>query len=70
VLFDPLVAFRVPYRIDMLQFIYFVINDYQQLYDFLSLDMEELIQRAHKLGEYPPFFMVDEGNPNIHIHAL
>lgn len=70
VLFDPLVAFRVPYRIDMLQSVYFVINDYQQLYDFVRLEMGELMQRAHKLGEYPPFFKVDEGNPNIHIHAL
>jgi phenylalanine-4-hydroxylase len=69
VLFDPLVAFRVPYRIDMLQFVYFVIDSYQQLYDFATTDMAEIIQRAHKLGEYPPFFKVDEGNPSIHIHA-
>jgi len=69
VLFDPLAAFRMPYRIDMLQPVYFVIDDYQQLYDFVTANIAELMQRAHALGEYPPFFPVDEGNPSIHIHA-
>ncbi len=69
VLFDPLVAFRTPYRIDRLQAIYFVINDYQQLYDCVKSNLAELIERAHALGEYPPFFPVDENNPCIHIHA-
>ncbi len=69
VLFDPVVAFRMPYRIDMLQRVYFVINDYSQLYQFVTSNIGELIQRARSLGEYPPFFPVDENNPNIHIHA-
>jgi phenylalanine-4-hydroxylase len=69
VLFDPVVAFRTPYRIDMLQRIYFVINDYQQLYDFVTSNIDELIQRARSLGEYPPLFPVDKNNPNIHILA-
>jgi phenylalanine-4-hydroxylase len=69
VLFDPLVAFRVPYRIDRLQPVYFVIDNYQQLYDFVNKDIEVLLRKAHQLGEYPPFFTVDEGNPSIHIHA-
>ena len=69
VLFDPVVAFRTPYRIDMLQPLYFLIKDYQQLYDFVTSNIGKLIERAHVLGEYPPFFPVDENNPNIHIHA-
>jgi phenylalanine-4-hydroxylase len=69
VLFDPVVAFRTPYRIDMLQPIYFVIQEYQQLFQFVLSDIGELMQRAHKLGEYPPYFPVNAGNPNIHIHA-
>ncbi|KTC65405.1 phenylalanine-4-hydroxylase (plasmid) [Legionella adelaidensis] len=68
-LFDPIVAFRMPYRIDMLQRVYFVIHSYQELYDFVESDIKKLLQRAHELGEYPPFFPVDENNPNIHIHA-
>ncbi len=69
VLFDPVAVFRMPYRIDMLQSVYFVIDDYQQLYNFVNLNIEELLQRARSLGEYPPFFAVDENNPSIHIHA-
>ena len=69
VLFDPVASFRMPYRIDQLQPVYFVINDYAELYSFVKSDMKALIQRAHSLGEYPPFFSVDDNNPNIHIHA-
>lgn len=69
VLFDPVVAFRTPYRIDMLQKVYFVIDAYQQLYDFVNQNIGRLIRRARELGEYPPFFPVDANNPSIHILA-
>ncbi|VEG90753.1 phenylalanine 4-monooxygenase [Legionella spiritensis] len=69
VMFDPVVAFRTPYRIDMLQKIYFVIEDYQQLYNFVHQDVATLMRRACELGEYPPFFPVDKNNPSIHIRA-
>ena len=68
-LFDPVAAFRTPYRIDRLQPVYFVIDDYHQLYEFVTSNIAELLQRARMLGEYPPLFPVDENNPNIHIHA-
>lgn len=69
VIFDPVAAFRTPYRIDMLQRVYFVIDDYQRLYDFVESDIDHFIARAHELGEYPPVFPVDKNNPNIHIFA-
>lgn len=69
VLFHPVAAFRTPYRIDQLQPVYFVINSYQELYDFVQSDVPLMIQRAHELGEYPAMFDVDEDNPNIHILA-
>lgn len=69
VLFDPVVAFRTPYRIDMLQPIYFVIDSFEQLYSFIQTDIRESIQRARSLGELPPVFSVDSDNPSIHIHA-
>ena len=67
--FDPITILRTPYRIDMLQAVYFVIDSYQQLYDFLKLDLSDLLEQARKLGELAPTFPVDENNPNIHIHA-
>ena len=68
-IFDPVTAFRMPYRIDMLQRVFFVINDYQTLYDFVLSDISYFIGRAKELGEYPPFFPVDKDNPSIHILA-
>lgn len=68
-LFNPLVALRTPYRIDQLQSIYFVIQDYQELYDFIQSDVKTLLNRAHALGEFPPTFQVEPGNPSIHINA-
>lgn len=69
ILFEPVAAFRMPYRIDMLQPVYFVITDYQVLYDFVLSNIDELLGRARQLGELPPFFEVDPDNPNIHIRA-
>ncbi|MCX7116703.1 MAG: phenylalanine 4-monooxygenase [Legionellales bacterium] len=69
VFFDPVVVFRTPYRIDILQPIYFVISSYDQLYDFVKSNLDTLIKRSRLLGEYSPLFHVDNNNPNIHIHA-
>ncbi|KTD15922.1 phenylalanine 4-monooxygenase [Legionella israelensis] len=68
-LFEPVAVFRMPYRIDRLQPVYFVIDDYQALYDFVLSDIASLMERARELGEFPPFFPVDPDNPNIHIRA-
>ncbi len=70
VLFDPIVALRTPYRIDQPQTVYFVIQDYQMLYDMLCQDLAKYIDEAKRLGEFPPLFAIsDQQDPNIHIHA-
>lgn len=69
VLFDPLVIFRMPYRIDNLQPVYFVIDNYETLYQFMSADWTALMARARDLGEYAPYFPVEENNPSVHIRA-
>jgi phenylalanine-4-hydroxylase len=69
VLFDPMAIFRMPYRIDFKQQVYFVIDAYQALYDFMDADWGVLIARARALGEYAPYFPVEAGNPSIHIQA-
>ena len=68
-LFDPLVAFRTPYRIDELQKVYFVIHDYQQLYDIVKSDLAQLMHKARQLGEFPPLFKDQKNNPSIHIRV-
>jgi phenylalanine-4-hydroxylase len=69
VLFDPLVAFRTPYRIDDLQKVYFVIHDYKELYNFIRLDVAKIIKKARSLGEFPALFAIDTNNQAIHVHA-
>ena len=69
VLFDPIAAFRTPYRIDQLQRVYFVIHDFATLYHLTKQDLVQQIQEAKKLGEVAPFFKVEPHNPAIHIFA-
>jgi phenylalanine-4-hydroxylase len=68
-LFDPLVVFRTPYRIDQLQKVYFVINEYKDLYEFVKLNIHDILEQARTLGEFHPLFQVDKKNPAIHIRA-
>ncbi len=69
VLFDPTAIFRMPYRIDALQPVYFVIKDYDALYQFIDADWQAFMDEARALGEYPPYFEVEKNNPSIHILA-
>lgn len=65
--FDPVEIFRTPYRIDMLQPVYYVIDSYQQLYDVIDNDIKAYIEKAKKLGELPPLFPVELDNPAIYM---
>lgn len=49
-------ALRTPYRIDILQTVYFYINDFQELCDLARMDLMAEIHRAQALGEYEPTF--------------
>jgi phenylalanine-4-hydroxylase len=68
-LFDPVAVFRTPYRIDIMQPVYFVIDNYRTLYEFIQSDFLQFIEMARELGEFPALFPVDKDNPNIHIFA-
>lgn len=58
--FDALTALRTPYRIDIKQPIYYVLDDFQQLYDLLQTDLIAVINEARRLGEFPPQFPRDK----------
>lgn len=68
-LFSPVAVFRTPYRIDILQPIYFVIDSYQMLYELISSNTRNWIKQARELGEFPPFFPVEEGHPAVQINV-
>ena len=60
--FDLLTAFRTPYRIDIVQPTYFVIDSFGQLAETLSADFGNLIDQAKSLGDLPALFETKEAS--------
>ena len=54
--FDPLAVLRTPYRIDIMQPIYYVLDDLEQLFELARADLLPLVRRARALGLEPPLF--------------
>ena len=54
--FDPVEALRTPYRIDIYQPIYFVIESFDQLFDLAKSDLLGHINEARRLGMHAPTF--------------
>jgi len=54
--FDPLSVLRTPYRIDMIQPIYYIIDHFDVLYQLIEMDLLALIQKARELGMYDPVY--------------
>ncbi|RJX71388.1 phenylalanine 4-monooxygenase [Vibrio sinensis] len=54
--FDTHTVLRTPYRIDIMQPIYFVLDDIQQLYQLSKMDLMEYTRRAMQAGLLPPLF--------------
>ncbi|WP_416305574.1 phenylalanine 4-monooxygenase [Neptunicella sp. SCSIO 80796] len=49
-------ALRTPYRIDIMQPVYYSINGLQQLHDIAELDIMDLVEQAKALGLHPAKF--------------
>jgi len=54
--FDALECMRTPYRIDILQPLYFVLPDLKRLFDLAHEDIMALVARAMQLGLHAPKF--------------
>lgn len=54
--FDALEALRTPYRIDIMQPVYFVIEELRELYELAGSDIMALVARAKQLGLHAPLF--------------
>jgi phenylalanine-4-hydroxylase len=57
--FDPLIALRTPYRIDIPQPLYYVLNQFSDLYKILDLDILSLLKTSKELGDFEPLFSPD-----------
>ena len=54
--FDILDALRTPYRIDIMQPLYYYLEDLRELYDLARLDLMGLVQEARRKGLFAPLF--------------
>lgn len=54
--FDPLVALRTPYRIDIPQPLYYVLNKFSDLFRILDQDIISLLEKSKELGDFEPLF--------------
>lgn len=54
--FDLLEVIRTPYRIDIMQPIYFVIEKFDDLFTLLDHDLISLIEKGKELGDREPLF--------------
>lgn len=54
--FDIIDMLRTPYRIDIFQTVYFVIDSLEQLYEVVNHDLLAAIDKARELGQHKPTF--------------
>ncbi len=54
--FNEIDILRTPYRIDILQTVYFVLNDLEQLFELAHKDLIPLVNKARVLGLKPATF--------------
>lgn len=54
--FDVMTALRTPYRIDIFQRIYFVIDSFEQIYEQMNSSIMPRVREAMALGDFPPAY--------------
>ena len=54
--FDILTALRTPYRIDIPQPLYYVLDHFEDLYKIMDQDILSLLEESKELGDFPPLF--------------
>ena len=50
--FDPIDALRTPYRIDIYQSVYYILDSMNDLFELSSADLIDLIRQARALGQF------------------
>lgn len=54
--FDALTALRTPYRIDIPQPLYYVLDNFNDLFKILDQDVIGLLEESKRLGDFEPLF--------------
>lgn len=58
--FDPLDALRTPYRIDIYQTVYFIIESFDELFELAQAQLLPLVAEARRLGMHAPTYPLKE----------
>jgi len=58
--FNPMDVLRMPYRIDVLQAVYFKINQMNELSAIADLDLLAMVKNAKNIGLYPSLYPSDD----------
>lgn len=53
---DPMDALRTPFRIDILQPLYYYIESYEELFNLISKNPLEMAKKSFELGNFEPLF--------------
>ncbi|MEE8157054.1 MAG: phenylalanine 4-monooxygenase [Gammaproteobacteria bacterium] len=62
-LFDAVEALRTPYRVDIFQTVYYVIESFEQVYELAGKNLLDLVADARELGMLEPTFPSEEESP-------
>ena len=54
--FDPIDAMRTPFRIDIYQPLYYVLDSFDTLFDLANEGLEGMLAEARRLGDFEPMF--------------
>jgi phenylalanine-4-hydroxylase len=64
-IFDVLKVLRTPYRIDIPQPLYYVIDSFNQLYSLLDSKLIATLEESKELGDLPPLFLPSTTNSEL-----
>lgn len=53
---DPIDALRTPYRIDIMQPLYYILPDFDDLFTLAEQDIMAMVEKAKKMGLFEPLF--------------
>ena len=63
--FDVLDVLRTPFRIDTFQDIYYVVEDFDTLFELAYTDLSALMRRANELGDFSPSWIRKPVRPGV-----
>jgi phenylalanine-4-hydroxylase len=64
VLFEPVAAFRTPYRIDKIQPVYFILKNFDALQAIIHYNFTEILSRTKLLGMFEALYEKDDAPQN------